>query len=226
MAGKQGKATRASLGEAIESMIDERQKSQAGKIPGEVISYDVATQIVTVRPLVSRKIGNKTLDMPEIQVKYSYPRGGGFAFHTPLKAGDPLSLEPSKHSQEGWNSGKNMNASAGRDNSHSDYMATAGGMVRDSDALKGLKGDRLHAGTQDGKSGFQMNEDGKFNIFSGDESLIGLLKELNSNTKTLVGLLGGLSPQALSISSIQQIISLLDKFTGLNSKLDGVKLDP
>jgi hypothetical protein len=82
------------ISEAIESRLLELHTA----IPGKVVSYDASTQTAEVTPVVQRAEpredgGNTLTPLPSIpNVPVQWPRGGGYALHFPLKAGDHVLL--------------------------------------------------------------------------------------------------------------------------------------
>lgn len=82
------------IAEAIESRLLELHTA----IPGKVISYDATKQTAEVLPVVQaaepREDGGTTLTrLPSIpNVPVQWPRGGGYALHLPLAAGDHVLL--------------------------------------------------------------------------------------------------------------------------------------
>lgn len=86
------------LQEVLEEIIESRLLELHTAIPGKVVSYDAAKQTAEVVPVVQRidptSTGGEALtalpSLPNVPVQW--PRGGGFALHFPLAAGDHVLL--------------------------------------------------------------------------------------------------------------------------------------
>lgn len=86
------------LQEVLAEVIESRLLELHTAIPGKVISYDASKQTAEVLPVVQRvdptEDGGSTLTrLPSIpNVPVQWPRGGGYAIHFPLAAGDHVLL--------------------------------------------------------------------------------------------------------------------------------------
>lgn len=98
------------LQEVLYDAIESRLLELHTAIPGRVVSYDSAKQTAEVEPVVlraePREDGGRTLTpLPVIpNVPVQWPRGGGYALHFPLKAGDHVLLVFSEAAIGHWRS--------------------------------------------------------------------------------------------------------------------------
>lgn len=94
--------------ELISRAITSRLLDVHTSLPGAVVSYDNASQTVSVKPLVDRAIklrGKKlkTESLPILEnVPVLFPRGGGFALTFPLLPGDGVTLVFSEAAWYAW----------------------------------------------------------------------------------------------------------------------------
>jgi hypothetical protein len=179
MAGHQGSSTRGQLVEAISAVVDAERADTLTMVRGRVVSYDPATQKAVVKPLLKRKVGDAVLDAPDLQeVPVRQPRGGGYATHAPIKAGDEVDLHFASRSLDPYQTdGEAIDAAPGRMHHLSDAVAYPAGSS-DKTKMTGLPTDRLHVGTDDGRGGLQVKPDGTLDLKSGDESLLDIWKEM------------------------------------------------
>ena len=182
MAGNQGTATRNDPHEALASVIEAERRDMHTTAVGEVVSYNPATQRAVIKPRLKQKFGDTVLDAPELQdVPVSHPRGGGMVMHAPLKAGDEVTLQFMQRSMDGAaEDGGAMDGFPGRMNSLSDAVATPASYSKGA-ALSGMPADKAHIGSQDGKSGLQVDPaTGKLDIvMNGDSFMAVLVDALN-----------------------------------------------
>ncbi len=96
------------LDELIRRALDARIADIHVSMPGEVVSYDAASQTATVRPCLKRVIFSEDDDQieeeyPPIQnVPVSWPGGSGLTLHIELTAGDTGDLVFSTFSHNEW----------------------------------------------------------------------------------------------------------------------------
>jgi hypothetical protein len=76
-------------------------ESKYHEIPGEIISFDPATQTASVQPLFELKVGADFLPLPqldEVPVRFARAGFGGLTF--PVQVGDKVTLRPQTRSTE------------------------------------------------------------------------------------------------------------------------------
>lgn len=99
-----------SLAEVLASAIESRLLDVHTAMPGQVMSYDPATQTCDVRPVVRRAIDSvrDTVVHEELPILPNVPvgwtRGGGYSFQLPLQPGDHVWLVFSEVSTASWRS--------------------------------------------------------------------------------------------------------------------------
>src|SRR5690606_8231416 len=99
-----------------------------GPIPGEVVSYDAATQTATVKPLYKPLHNGVPVEMPELyEVPIEFPRTGSSAMTSPIPAGTKVMLNPSMRSRENYDEGTDGSPSDGRAFHLADMRATITG---------------------------------------------------------------------------------------------------
>lgn len=209
MAGYQGSSTRGSLVEAIAALVESERRAVLTSARGKIVSYDVATQTATIKPLLKVKIGDQDLEAPNLEsVPVRQPRGGGYALHAPVKAGDEVDLNfASRSLDKPQNDSEASDAGAGRMHHLSDAVAYPSGSSEKT-KMTGLPSDRMHVGTDDGKGGLQVKPDGTLDLKSGDESLIDMLKEFLDIFKTHTH--NGVPPDPPVVAAIEALKTRLD----------------
>ena len=96
------------LPEIIERALASRNADIHVSMPGEIVSYDAATQTATVRPGLRRVLfdaedNQVAEEIPPIQnVPVSWPGGSGLTLHGTLAAGDTGDLIFSTYSHNEW----------------------------------------------------------------------------------------------------------------------------
>ena len=112
----------------IESWVSENVNTSS---PGEIVSYDPATNRAVVRPTLPKKLDNgEVLAAPkivEVPVQFHSSGGGNASFTFPLKPGDPVTLSYQQRSMEGWLKGSKDAPDDPRQFDISDCIATPGG---------------------------------------------------------------------------------------------------
>lgn len=175
MAGFQGTGTRNDTAESGSAEIEAAQRELNGPVPGRVVSYDAKRQKATVQPLLTQDFDGTKLRAPELlEVPVQVPRAGGIVMHKPLKAGDEVMLNfTSRSMDQAWEDGSEVDRYPGRMSDMSDAFAIpmSGSKTKE---LPNLPSDRMHIGTEDGQSGFQMKDDGTFDIKKGGDTLLTL----------------------------------------------------
>lgn len=172
MAGFQGSSTRHDPHESFSAAIEAERRQIMTSIPGEVVSYDPKTQKATIRPRYEQKFGDKVLKAPDLmEVPVNFPRGGGMIIHKPMKAGDEVMLNFAQRSlDKSGDDASAANGHPGRMHNMSDAVATPGAYSKPKEASN-LPSDRMHIGTEDGKSGLQMKPDGTADLVKDGDSI-------------------------------------------------------
>src|SRR4029077_12213620 len=92
--------------ESLQTMIESSLSEINTGTPGEVVSYNAATNRAVVRPTLPKKLDNgEVLEAPkivEVPVQFHSSGGGNASFTFPLKPGDPVTLSYQQRSMEGW----------------------------------------------------------------------------------------------------------------------------
>ena len=170
MAGYQGTATRGQHLEALAAAIEAERREVLTTVRGAIVAYDPVTQRASVQPLMTARFGDETLRAPVLEsVPVMQPRGGGYAAHFPLKAGDPVTLHVfSRGHDRALADGSDANLRPGRMHELSDAVAYPGGHA-DTQALAGMNGQGAHFGSDDGKRGIQARDDGTTAVVGGPD---------------------------------------------------------
>ncbi len=100
--------------EVLRSAMEAATKTVMTSLPGKVVSYDPATKLAVVEPMVH--VGNPLPPIPAVPVKW--PRFGGYRLVGPLNAGDEVTLQfhkwdPSRYRKSGEKSAANLSRDAG-----------------------------------------------------------------------------------------------------------------
>lgn len=180
MAGHQGTSTRRDPNEFLAALNESERADIYTNGKGIVVSYDPKTQTAEIQPKLSMVIGGETVRAPTLQsVPISHPRAGGVMMHVPLKAGDEVDLDYSHRPlDEAVEDGKDQVANrAGRMHSLSDATARPAAHSKGKQ-LANLPADRMHFGSEDGKSGLQIKEDGSFDLVRNGDSLWKVIEDL------------------------------------------------
>ncbi|HEV2570316.1 MAG TPA: Gp138 family membrane-puncturing spike protein [Beijerinckiaceae bacterium] len=175
MAGYQGTGTRFDEHESLGAMIEAERREHNGPMLGKVVAYDAKRQKATIQPLLTQSFDGVKLRAPELQeVPVQVPRAGGLVLHKPLKAGDEVMLHFAGRSMDAaWDDGSDVDRHPGRMSDLSDAYAVPTSTTK-SKEMANLPGDRLHIGTDDGQSGFQMKDDGSFDIKKGGDTFLSI----------------------------------------------------
>ncbi len=156
-------------------------------------------------PLLSQTFEGKTLQAPQLQdVPVQHVRAGGLIIHKPLKPGDEVRLDFAGRSMDAtWDDGSDTDRAPGRLGSLSDAMATPSASSKTKE-LPNLPADRMHMGTEDGQSGFQMKDDGSFDILKGGDTLMTLFVDFLKAYKAHTGM------SAVDMVKAQELIDRAD----------------
>jgi hypothetical protein len=210
MAGFQGTATRQDAVEAARALIESERRDMHTTLVGEVVSYDSKRQRATIKPRLKQTIGGKTIDAPNLEeVPVQHMRAGGLIIHKPLKAGDEVKLSfLSRSMDQSGEDGSAIDAHPGRMHDLSDCIATPCAYSKPKE-LADLPGDRLHFGTEDGKSGLQVKPDGTWDHGKDGDTLwtliVDFLNAVKAHTHMLVPM------DAPHIAKIDELITRAEK---------------
>lgn len=180
MAGHQGTSTRRDPNEFLAALNESERADIYTNGKGVVVSYDAKTQTAEIQPKLSMVIGGETVRAPTLQkVPISHTRANGMMIHIPLKVGDEVDIDYSHRSlDEAVEDGKDQVANrAGRMHSLSDATARPAAHSKGKQ-LANLPSDRMHLGSEDGKSGLQIKEDGSFDMVRNGDSLWKVIEDL------------------------------------------------
>lgn len=172
MAGYQGTSTRRDPVEALLAAIESERRDTHTTLVGEIVSYDAKRQKATIKPRLKQTIDGETIEAPNLEeVPVRHPRAGGLILHKPPKKGDEVKLSfLSRSMDQSGDDGSAVDNHPGRMHDLSDAIAELGSYSKPKE-LANLPADRMHFGTEDGKSGIQMKEDGSWDHKKGDDTL-------------------------------------------------------
>lgn len=180
MSGFVGKATRRSRSAGVGVAAQSERQDMFTKLPGQIVSFDPATQTATVKIMHKPVINGKEVTPPELlEVPVVQPRGGGFSMTAPLGAGDWVDLTFDDVDTSAFRDGGSQVGSGRRMNSLSDAIATPG-RAPATDVLPNYDSSNLFVGTADGKAGLRVSPSGKVEIAGpgGAEDLVTIIHEL------------------------------------------------
>lgn len=161
-----------------------------GPMPGEVLSYDPATQTATVRPLISkRRYDGTPLPLPDlVDVPVDQPRGQAGAITFPIRPGDRVTLTPQMRSVEGFDTGADIDDP--RSFNLSDMRAVITGADPLDDPLTAVDPDNIHIRSGgSGAFGIRVSDDGKFALEGPEGNVYTILAEavrLLADAETIV----------------------------------------
>ncbi len=210
MSGYQGTATRTDPIEALRSLIESERRDMHTTLVGEVVSYDAKRQKATVKPRLKQKIGDKTVEAPNLEeVPVQHPRAGGLILHKPLKKGDEVKLSfLSRSMDQSGDDGSAIDQHPGRMHDLSDAIATPTAYSKPKE-LPNLPADRMHIGKEDGSAGLQMKPDGTFDYVKDGDTLwtviVDFLKAYKAHTHA------GVPMDPPHIAKAQELIERAEK---------------
>lgn len=179
MAGNQGTSTRHDWQENLAALTEAERSDINTTAVGIVRGYDPKTQTATVQPKLSMVIDGERLRAPELMsVPVMHPRAGGLILHKPLKDGDEVTLHFAQRPLDGAiEDGEDMRGENTTRMHHiCDAMAvpTAHSKAKQ---LPNLPADRMHFGSEDGKSGLQMKGDDSFDLVRNGDTFLTLIED-------------------------------------------------
>lgn len=162
MAGYQGTSSRRDHLEALSAFVESERRDILTTARGTIVSYDPATQLAKVKPLLSGKFGDKVLEAPDlVDVRIHHPRGGGHSSHFPMKEGDHVTLHFYYRNHDQTDTDDTAAEwHPGRMHDLSDVVATPGN-GGEAKKMDGMASDHAHFGSDDGKRGFKHYDDGR-----------------------------------------------------------------
>lgn len=178
-AGYLGKTTnwyQDDVGNQAQQAINE----QWGSMPGEVVSYDAATQTATVKPLYKPLHNGEAVDMPELyEVPIEFPRTGNSALTSPIPAGTRVMLNPSMRSRENYDTEDDGTPSDQRAFHLADMRATITGGDSLSDPIPNVDPDNTHMRfDKDGNFGLKGSPEGKVRLDGSEGNIYDLLAQV------------------------------------------------
>lgn len=169
------------VGKRAQATADE----QWGPIPGEIVSYDPATQTATVKPLYKPLHNGEPVDMPELyEVPVEFPRTANSAITSPVPAGTKVMLNPSMRSREKYDDENDGAPSDGRAFHLADMRATITGGDSLTEPLANVDPDNTHVRfNADGSYGMRGSPDGKIKIEGNQGNIYELINDAIDQTR-------------------------------------------
>lgn len=186
-------------------------------LPGRIVSYDFSVQKATVKPLLSKRYKDDTIQsIPEIpNVPVIFPRSSSFSMHWPLNPGDLVLLLFSERSLDQWlNSGGEIAPLDPRKFDLSDAIAIPG-LYPFSETSPAEDNDNFII--QIGSSKMKISQDGTYCFHGATEELMGIIDELFDAIEaiTVAADQGGVPNPAIPINNIATFTSLQTRFNTL-----------
>lgn len=179
MAGPQGTSTRRDFHESLSAMMEAERADMFTNARGKVVSYDPKTQTATIKPMLKQAFGDQVLEAPElVDVHVRHLRVGNFILHVNLRKDDFVSLHFDQRSTEEYDAdgGTPLDNARGRMNSLSDAYAVPGCFPVSMPA-KDMPDKGTYFGLPNGKSGFTVSDDGKWDFKQDGESFLKVLRD-------------------------------------------------
>lgn len=160
---------------------------QWGPIPGEIVSYDAATQTATVKPLYKPLHNGEPVEMPELyEVPVELPRTANAALTMPIPARTKVMLNPSMRSRESYDDANDGKPSDSRTFHLADMRATIIGGDSLTDPLPNVDPDNTHLRFDaQGQYGLKGSPDGKVKIEGAEGNIYELIT--NAIDETQIG---------------------------------------
>ncbi|TLX12155.1 Gp138 family membrane-puncturing spike protein [Rhizobium sp. MHM7A] len=163
-----------------------------GPIPGEIVSFDPATQTATVQPKYRPIHNGQAVDMPQLlEVPVDLPRTGSAGMTFPIPAGTRVMLSPMMRSMDNYDADDDGAPFDGRSFHLADMRATIVGGDSVSAPLANVDPENTHLRFDAaGDYGLKGSPDGKFELIGSEGSIFDLLiqhVELSSEGFTLLG---------------------------------------
>jgi len=131
--------------EVLRAAMEAATKTVMTSLPGKVVSYDAATKLATIEPMVHN--GNPLPPIPEVPVKF--PRGGGYRMVWPLNPGDEVTIhfhkwDPSRFRVSGEKAQSNLVRDTGI------YPVAVPGSESETSTYTGAGSNTMHLGRDAG----------------------------------------------------------------------------
>lgn len=179
MAGRQGTSTRHNWQENLAALTEAERADINTTAVGIVRGYDPKTQTATVQPKLSMMIGGERVRAPELMsVPVMHQRAGGLILHKPPKDGDEVMVHFAQRPLDGAiEDDEDMRGENTTRMHHiSDAIAVPAAHSKGKQ-LPDLPADRMHFGSEDGKSGLQMKGDGSFDLVRNGDTVFKVLED-------------------------------------------------
>lgn len=176
MTGYIGKTTN-EFHDVVGTQAQGERESAWGPMPGEVVSYDAATQTATIQPLYKPTHDGELVTMPQLyEVPIEFARSGNTAITHPIPAGTKVMLNPSMRSTENYQESEDGAPSDTRSYNLSDMRATITGGDSLSKPLANVDPDNTHIRfNEDGSFGVRGSPDGKVSVIGSEGNIYTLL---------------------------------------------------
>ena len=150
--------------EATAVQSDAAVETKWGEIPGEILSYDAATQTASIRPLYKIPFAGAEIqppDLDEVPVRFSRAGFGGLTF--PIQIGDKVTLRPQMRSTDRWHTeGQYLHDDDARYNALSDMEAHMAGGEPLTEPMQSVDAGNTHLRfSEDGNYGIRGNNSGE-----------------------------------------------------------------
>lgn len=216
--GHVGKYTN-TFDDVIGSAIQTEREDMFGEMPGEVMSFDPASQTISVQPLYRKRLNGVPTDLPVLeQVPVRFPRMGGFVITTPVKPGDRVTLRPQMRNTEAYHAGSGAYAASDfRSFNLSDMEAFLDGGESLSDPIPAFNSQNMELRSADGQFAIEMSEDGKFRLRGAQGDWFALLAEalrlIGSDQLQIA--YGSSAGTGHALENATAILAIADKFDGM-----------
>lgn len=200
----ENKRTR-TLAETIQILIDAKLMEIHTSMPAKIVSYNAATNMAVVQPLLKRKYIDEDfpVELPTISnVPIAFPRMGTAWIKFPVNPGDEGKISICERSIDKWlTTGGSVDPDDPRKFSLSDAIFEPG--------LNSLTNPMFPLGAADslqiqhGTSNFEITKSGKFKMSGLTDELVALIKEFAELLKaTTVDTLGGPAPVTVATQTL------------------------
>jgi Phage protein Gp138 N-terminal domain len=157
------------LVESLQLMIESSLSDINTSTPGEIVSYNAATNRAVVRPSLPKKLDNGDVltapNIVEVPVQFHGSNAGGASFTFPLKPGDPVNLSFQQRSMEGYLKGSKDAPDDPRQFDLSDCVAIPGG------GASGIVGHADNVVLKFGNANVTLHPDGMIVLGNGGGSI-------------------------------------------------------
>jgi hypothetical protein len=166
------------LAELLRAAMDDRQRNMHTALPGQVVSYDAATQTAAIELLIELSIpkrsgGHGYEQLPVLHgVPIGHSRGGGFVVHFPLVPGDHVWVMFAERSMdEVIGTGQRAKPRDLRMHDSSFAYAIAASSPSIKKKLEDMPDGALVIGREDDEARIRITDEGVFISASGDVSV-------------------------------------------------------